>query len=166
MLKITDTYGRAVNLGMVTAAALSLLACSPTAAVKKLEAPQVAVVKNAGVTLPAARRTVLVPIEAKAGGNSVAADCTLSSDLFTATFKAPANIQMPDYGIKSPVITVACTAAQGAGSVTREPVNVAQNNASTTGAVLFGVIGAIVASESAKDQDGDHFYTSINVALK
>jgi hypothetical protein len=162
----TTLNGRASRAVMLTAAAVALLACSPTAAVKKLDAAQVAVVPKAGASVPTARRTVLTPIEAKAGGTSVAADCTLSSEFFTAAFKAPANIQIPDYGNKSPSLTVACTAPQGKGSVTRAPVSVARNNASTAGWMMFGVIGGIVASESAKDKDGDHFYSSINVALK
>jgi hypothetical protein len=166
MLKMTDNNKRAVNLGMVAAAAMSLLACSPGAATKQLDATQVAVVPKAGASLPKVRRTVLVPIEAKADGTSVTADCTLSSDFFTAAFKAPANIQMPDYGNKSPAVTVTCTASKGTGSVTSGPVSVEEVNASTAGWIMFGVIGGIVASESAKDKDGDHYYTSINVALK
>ena len=143
-------------------AAVALAACSPTAATKQLDAPAVAVSMKAGSGAPAVRRLVTVPIEAKATGASVAADCTLTSAFYSATFTAPANLQLPDYGKASPVVTVSCSGAAGQGEKTANAISVDGRNSSMVGAMLLGPLGAALVA----DTDGQRYYAAINVPLR
>lgn len=151
---------------LVAAAVLSLAACSPKAAVKELDAPAVKAVAMKGVDAPKARRLVVVPIEAKASGKSVTAKCKLTSPYYSAEFTAPANLQLPDYGAKTPSIAIACESEAGKGGLTVAPASVENNNAAAVGGALFGVVGAVIASSASQENDSEHFYRAINVRLK
>ena len=144
---------------------VTLSACSPGTAVKQLEAPAVNV-SSKNVAAPQPRRLVNVPLEAKLKGKSVPANCRLDTPYYNASFTAPANLKLPDYGAQTPTVVVECSTASAKGSMTVAPVNVEEKNATAAGAALFGVVGALVAAGASKGNDSDHFYHRINVKLK
>ncbi len=150
------------RISFVVFAVVAVAACSPTSATKQLDAPVVAVSMKAGSGAPEVRRLVTVPVEAKAAGASVAADCTLTSVFYSANFTAPANLKLPDYGKASPAVTVSCSGAAGQGEKTANAISVDARNSSMAGAILLGPLGAGLVA----DTDGQRYYAAINVPLR
>lgn len=153
------------TLVAATLCSFALTACSPGTAIKQLDATDVNVVSK-NVQAPQPRRLVNVPLEAKSKGKSVPAQCRLDTPYYTASFAAPANLKLPDYGANTPALLIECETASGKGSRRIEPVNTQSKNATATGAALFGVVGALVAASATKENDSEHFYHAINIQLK
>lgn len=152
-------------IGATACLAVLLTGCVQTRALKNGEGPKVPVVMDAG-PIPPVRRIVNVPVEAKFRGVSVVAPCTAKTIYYSATFSAPANLQIPDMGNRSPDLEVSCVSELGRGTLISAAQNVEQNRAKAVGGAVFGVIGAVAAGVVANDVDLDHFYYSMNVRLK
>lgn len=142
-----------------------LAGCAQNEALAELEAPEVNVsAKN--VQAPQARRLVNVPFETKLKGQSVAAACTLDTPYYSASFTSPANLRLPDYGSKTPAVTVSCQNSAGSGAKKVNPASTQSRNAAAVGGALFGVLGAVVAAGASQNNEGDYFYNRIILRLE
>jgi hypothetical protein len=114
-------------------------------------------------------RTWGAPNEGDSRAEMIGVNCLLDSGVYSANFRTPANVVVPDYGPDSPALFVRCESDNGTGSVTVNAVNkTAQERGSTAaGAGLLGalVIGAI--NESRRNNETDDFgYNPIIVQLR
>jgi len=86
----------------------------------------VAVTPKPDVAAPAARgETAMVVRAVPAGADGTelqGAACVADSAYFTASFTAPAQLLMPDFGPASPEVTVSCRAGTATGTLAARPV--------------------------------------------
>lgn len=152
---------------VVLLAALTLGACAPSQAImQNKDVEPTNVTAKPGVEAPAVRRLVPVPVNAYYKSAKVAATCTWDAPAYSATFTTPATVLVPDYGNKTPVVTVSCRNDQGEGAKTVVAESKAETNAAAYGGALFGVLGAMIAAGAVSDNDGDHLYRRVSVRLK
>lgn len=156
-------WGRPTGVVCLTAV---VAACAPTAAIKEIAAPSVTVRQISNSSAPEVRRLVTVPMETRSAGNLVSADCILTTPFYTAKFRSPANLQLPDYGDATPAVTVSCTGDAGQGKVTAPAVSVDSHNAAIAGSILLGpILGGAMTGVTVKT-DGQYYYRAIGVALR
>jgi hypothetical protein len=156
-------YGKGIIIGLAFAGLCA--GCAPTQAVHKIEAAPVGVVSK-NVSTPKVKRVVTVPVETIHQGQPTTATCRLDSPYYTAKFTSPANLQLPDYGSKTPKLAIVCEGDGAKGEKEVQPQNTQSRNAATTGALFFGAIGAAVAAASVQGNEGDYFYNRIVIRLK
>lgn len=97
------------------------------------------------------------------------ARCTLNAEnLYTAELSTPAELIVPNYGVKSPVIRANCThnALSGQGSAAVHSTRDQQiRDASNQGGLLGALIGSVVIAARSREDD-DYLYRDLNVNLK
>lgn len=102
-------------------------------------------------------------------GELPGATCTADSGVYKASFQAPANIVVPNYGPNSPAIFVKCSAQTISGSTTANAVNLTSQQR-MSGAGAGGLLGVVIVSaiDAAKRDDSkDAFgYSPIRVEMK
>ena len=95
--------------------------------------------------------------------------CTMDSGVFTASFRTPANVIVPDYGPNSPALFTRCDSGTATGSVTMNAINFTtqqrQNAAIGTGVLGAIIIGAVAAAKTNNETD-EFKYPPITVQLK
>lgn len=119
------------------------------------------------------QKTVSIRTQGKTSGGSFGelsgVPCTVDAGIYTASFRTPTNLVVPDYGPSSPAIFVRCVIEERSGSATVNAYNAtaAQRQSGAFGTGILGaiIIGAIAASQ--RDDNADDFqYPAILVLLK
>ena len=175
------------NRMIIAAAALSLAACAAPA----IQTPPIPVTptsqanaigldvygrdRQRGGAVPRFRGQSTVEVrafgqlEGKRYGELPGSACDLDSGVYKATFNAPANIVVPNYGPNSPAIFVKCSAGDLSGSTTARVINMTSNermnNAGAGG--LLGVVIVAAIDAAARDDETDTFgYNNIRVEME
>lgn len=131
--------------------------------------------RRRGAQVPQFRGQEIVQIRTwgTANGSSraeaIGVGCLLDSGIYSASFKTPANVLVPDYGPNSPAIFVRCESAIGSGSITVNATNktAQERNASAAGTGLLGAIVIGAVNESRRNNETDDFgYNPIVIQLR
>ncbi|MFD1160213.1 hypothetical protein [Roseovarius aestuarii] len=140
---------------------LVLAACAPVSG-PEADGVGVAFKGEAGKAFVAGLQPVPVSLKKQGEDEKLAADCVLDSSKYTATFKAPATVNVPAYSEGAVAAKLSCTYEDQTYSKNFAPVNLSKRSrnqsATAVGVLLCPICGIGMAAGNSRNKnqrDGD-----------